>query len=77
MKIQVSPYKVLQGILEKVKERADQARYSKEQDAAIEAILDNQERIAESLLVIGTLLDTIVDKQIMIKVGTPDKDKVN
>lgn len=73
MKDQWNPYKILQSILEKIKERADEARHSKDQEAAIRAILDNQERLAEALLVVGALLDVIVDKQITVLVRAPAK----
>lgn len=69
----MDPYKVLQTILEKVRERAEAARYSKDKDAMIRAMLDNQERIAEAVLILGAVLQVIVDKQITVTIQAPPK----
>ena len=68
-----NPYKILQTILEKVRERSDNAQHSLEQEQMLRGILYNQERIAEAILVIGALLDVIVDKQITVTVSAPAK----
>lgn len=69
----MDPYKVLQTILEKVRDRAEAARYSKSSDDRIHAILENQERIAEAVLILGAILQVIVDKQIMVTIQAPPK----
>lgn len=69
----MDPYKVLQTILEKVKDRAEAARYSNNPDALLYAMLENQERIAEAVLIIGALLSVIVDKQISVTIQAPPK----
>jgi hypothetical protein len=65
------PYKVLQTILERVRDRSTEARYSKDPRLQTEAILDNQERLAEAMLVVGSLLQAIVDHQITVVVPAP------
>ena len=67
----MEPYKVLQTILEKVRERAEAARYSNHPDDLLYAMLENQERIAEAVLIIGAILQVIVDKQITVKIQVP------
>jgi len=69
------PYKVLQHILEMVRERAEKARYSKDPNDMIRAILENQERLAEAFLIEGALLSAIVDNQLTVSISAPDKDK--
>lgn len=69
----MDPYKVLQTILEKVREQAEAARYSKDPNAVLYAILDNQERLAESVLILGAVLQVIVDKQITVVIQAPPK----
>lgn len=69
------PYKVLQTILEMVRERSEKARYSKDQNDSIRAILENQERLAEAFLIVGALLSAIVDNQLTVTIAAPDKDK--
>lgn len=66
-------YKVLQTILEKVRERAEAARYSKSPDDLLYAILDNQERLSEAVLILGAVLQTIVDNQLTITIEAPPK----
>lgn len=66
-----NPYKALQTILEKARERAEAARYSKDQDALLHAVLENQERLAEAILVLGAILQVIVDKQITVTIQAP------
>jgi hypothetical protein len=69
----MDPYKVLQTILEKVRERAETARYSKNPKDIEHAILENQERIAEAVLILGAILQVIVDKQITVTIQAPPK----
>lgn len=77
MKEQASPYKILQTILEKIKSRNERARFSKNPDDLYYAIMDGQERTAEALLIVGTLLDTIVDKQLSVVISAPEKKDRN
>ena len=56
-----------------MRERSDNAQHSLEQEQMLRGILYNQERIAEAILVIGALLDVIVDKQITVTVSAPAK----
>lgn len=65
------PYKVLQTLLEKVKETSDEARYSKDPNALLRATMENQERLAEAMLVLGAVIQVIVDKQIMVQLEAP------
>lgn len=71
------PYKVLQTILEKMKDRTDQARYSKDPNDLLRATLDNQERLAEGMLILGAILQVIVDKQLTVMVQAPSKEERN
>jgi hypothetical protein len=68
-------YKVLQTILEKVRERAEAARYSKEPNDILYAILENQERLSEAVLILGAVLNTIVDNQLTVVIEAPPKDE--
>lgn len=69
----MNPYKVLQTILEKVREQSEAARYSKDPTAILRATMENQERLAEAVLIVGAILQVIVDKQISVKVEVPPK----
>lgn len=73
----MDPYKTLQTILEKVKDRTDEARYSKKPDDILLAALDNMERLAEAMLILGAALQVIVDQQIMVTVEAPPKEERN
>jgi hypothetical protein len=68
-----NPYKTLQGILEKIKEHSETARYSKDPQAVIRAIMESQERLAEAFLVVGAILQVIVDKQLTVNIEAPEK----
>lgn len=68
-------YKVLQTILEKVRERAEAARYSKNPDDLLYAILDNQERLSEAVLILGAVLQVIVDKQLTVNIEAPPENE--
>lgn len=69
-----SHYKTLQTILEKVRDRSEKATYSRNKDDVLQAVLDNQQRLAEAMLIIGAVLEVIVDKQISVVVQVPPKD---
>jgi hypothetical protein len=66
-------YKTIQTILEKVRERSEAARYSKSQDDLLYAMLDNQQRLAESMLILAAVLQVIIDKQLTIAIEAPPK----
>lgn len=65
------PYKVLQTLLEKVKEGTEEARYSKDMTKILRVNMENQERLAEAMLILGATLQVIVDKQIMVTLEAP------
>lgn len=71
----MEPYKVLQTILEKIKDGTDRARYSKDQAEILRVTMENQERLAEALLILGAALQVIVDKQIMVTISAPPKQE--
>jgi hypothetical protein len=73
----MEPYKVLQTILEKIREGSDQARYSRDQIEILKITMENQERLAEALLIIGAALQVIVDKQVMVSISAPPKNERN
>jgi hypothetical protein len=68
-------YKILQTILEKVKDRSDAARATGRHDDIMYAILDNQERAAEAMLILGAAFQIIVDKHLTIRIDAPPKDE--
>jgi hypothetical protein len=70
-------YKILQTILEKVRERAEAARFSKSHDDLLYAMLDNQERLSEAVLIIGAALQIIIDKQLVVTVSAPPEAERN
>jgi hypothetical protein len=70
-------YKTLQTILEKVKDRCDAARYSKDPNDMLRATMDNQERLSEAMIILGAVLQTIIDKQITVTISAPPKDQRN
>jgi hypothetical protein len=73
----MDPYKALQTILEKVKDRCDAARYSKDPTELLRATMDNQERLSEAMLILGCALQVIVDKQLTVTVTAPPKEQRN
>jgi hypothetical protein len=73
----MDPYKVLQTILEKIREGTERARYSKDPTELLRINLENQERLAEALLIIGASLQVIVDKQVMVSISAPPRHERN
>lgn len=71
----MDPYKTLQTILEKMREGAERAHYSKDPNEMLRVSIDNQERLAEAMLIIGAVLQVIVDKQITVTVSAPPKQE--
>jgi hypothetical protein len=69
-------YQALTMVLDKIKESNTTATYGTQQDQLV-TIMMNQERIAESLLVIGTLMQTIVSDQIDIEIMPPKGSHFN
>ena len=73
----MEPYKVLQTILEKIRESTERARYSQDPNELLRVSMYNQERLAEALLIIGAALQVIVDKQVTVVVTAPPKQERN
>jgi hypothetical protein len=66
-------YQALQGINDKINKAAADGSYGGEQRDMLRAILENQQRIGESLLVLGGLLQQIIEDGVEIAV-LPESD---
>jgi hypothetical protein len=66
-------YIALQTCLKKIKENNDNVAYSKDYVELLRTIRDNQERLAESILILGTVVHGILEKDVDLEIF-PDKD---
>jgi len=67
-------YVALQAILDKVQETTNIAKYSQDDKEMVRAILDNQTRLAEGVLILGGLMKAILadDIEVQIMAGKND-----
>ena len=70
-------YHALQGLLDKVNETAVDAKYGKTEKEMLVAVLENQVRLGEALLVLGSLVHGIVGQEITIEVKPPKGAKTH
>lgn len=64
-------YEALQGVLDKIKQNNERVVYAGSEREMLQALLDNQERLAESVLILGGLMQGIVAKDVEIEVVMP------
>lgn len=64
-------YQALQGVLDKVRQNNESVLYATDDKEMIRAVLDNQERLAESLMVMGGLLQAILAKDVEVEIVPP------
>ena len=62
-------YHALQTLLDKVNERVTDAQYGKTEKEMLSAVLENQVRLGESVLIIGSLLHAIAGRDILVEVN--------
>lgn len=60
-------YQALQGVLEKIKRNSEEGRYASEERTQLRAVLENQERLAEAILIVGGLLQAVVEREVDIE----------
>lgn len=68
-------YVTLQTILEKIRQNKEEVAYATGECEMIRRVLDNQERLSEQLLVIGSLLQALIEKEIEIELKSSKDDK--
>lgn len=61
-------YTALQGILNKISGESADARYQQSDRELLKAVLENQTRIGEALLILGGLIRGIVAEEIEVQV---------
>ena len=59
-------YKALQAIHTKIQQNRDNAVYAGDREMQ-RAVLENQERLSESILIIGAMLQAVIEKEIEIQ----------
>ena len=64
-------YHALQSLLDKVNESASDAKYGKSEKEMLSAVLENQVRLGEAILVLGNLVHGIVGQEITVEVKPP------
>ena len=67
-------YTALQTILDKVQETTNTAKYSQDDKEMVRAILDNQTRLAEGVLILGGLMKAILADDIEVQVMAGKND---
>lgn len=65
-------YVTLQAVLDKIRDNNDQVVYSSTEGEKLRKVLDNQERLAEGMLLIGGLLQALIEKEISVQL-IPDR----
>lgn len=66
-------YQALQGVLDKIKQNNESVLYAQEPKEQLRAVLDNQERLAESILIMGGILQGLVSKEVEIEIIPKNK----
>lgn len=67
-------YQALQGILDKVNDSATDAKYRRDTQEMLVVVLENQTRLAESMLILGGILKGILSKNISVQVFPKKSD---
>lgn len=65
-------YQALQGILDKIRQNNEAVLFNSEEREMLRKILDNQERLGEGMLVVGALLQAMLEREISFQL-VPDK----
>lgn len=68
-------YVALQSILEKIRQNKEDVAYATGEREMLRRVLDNQERLSEQLLVIGSLLQALVEKEVEIELQSSKHEK--
>jgi hypothetical protein len=70
----VDLYRALQSVLDKIKDNNDAVAYATSDGDKLKKVMENQERIAEGLLLLGGLLQALLEKEITVQL-VPDKQE--
>ena len=62
-------YHALQTLLDKINERASEAQYGKTEKEMLASVLENQVRLGEAILIVGSLLHAIAGRDIVVEVN--------
>jgi hypothetical protein len=67
-------YQTLQGILKQINDSIEGVRYEKDDKELLKAILDNQARLGESILILGGLMKSILSDEVEVHIMSSKND---
>lgn len=66
-------YQTLQGILKQINDTTNEAKYRQDDKELLRAVLENQARLGEAMLILGGLMKSIISEEIEVHI-VPGKD---
>lgn len=64
-------YHALQTLLDKINDTATDAKYGKSEREMLAACLENQVRLGEAVLIIGSLLHALAGRDVVVEINPP------